>query len=77
MMTLKQAVLAALSSGESHDALLDLIHSHQSQGLAAEEAYDTLEQIWLEFGFDQKDDGGTLRENLEWVMEKVWFGPPA
>jgi hypothetical protein len=72
-MDLKQEFLRALNSGESHDALLDLVRRHQALGLTARQSYDVLHQIWLDFGFDDSDKEGALRNNLEYVLEKVWY----
>jgi hypothetical protein len=76
-MELKREFLAALRGGEGHDALLKLVHRHQAQGLALQEAYEILHQLWLEFGFDKIEECSDLRDNLEYVMEKVWYGSPA
>lgn len=73
-MDFKHAFLAALRAGESYEMLMDLVCRQHSQGLSVDVAYEALEQIWLELGFDEKDDGGDLQDNLEAVMEKVWFG---
>jgi hypothetical protein len=72
-MSLKQEFRAALYSDESHHALLELVRRHQMRGLTLQESYEVLEQIWQEFGFDKEQAGGDGRENLEYVMEKVWF----
>ena len=72
-MTLKQEFLAALRSGEGHEALLKLVGSHQARGLAPEDTYKVLEGIWLEFGFDNSAEDSPLRNNLEFVMERNWF----
>jgi hypothetical protein len=76
-MEFKQEFLAALKGGQNHESLLELVSRHQTRGLAPEQAYQDLEQLWLEFGFNQTDEGGSLQDNLEYVMEKVWYGCPA
>jgi hypothetical protein len=75
-MSLKQDVLVALHAGEDHDSLLDLVRRHQALGMGHREAYEVLEQIWREFAFDKNEEGGALRDNLEYVMERVWFQTP-
>ena len=76
-MTLRDEFLNALRSGAGHDALLDLVHRHQAKGMSPQEAYRVLQQIWQESGFDGAEGGGTLQDNLEYVMEKVWYECPA
>jgi hypothetical protein len=77
-MELKDQFLAALRGGESHDRLLALVHRHQGAGgVTPQKAYDLLEQIWLDFGFNDSDEESELRDNLEYVLEKVWYECPA
>jgi hypothetical protein len=76
-MSLKQELLEALHSGKNHRMLLELVHRHQAQGLTPQESYDVLEQIWRELGFGEDESGGGSRDDLEYVMEKVWFQGPA
>jgi hypothetical protein len=72
-MDLKKDFLAALNCNAPHESLLQLVQRHQAQGLTPEESYEVLQQIWLEFGFNESDDNTATRENLEYLMEKVWF----
>jgi hypothetical protein len=72
-MNLTQDFLAALTSHMDHDALLDLVQRHQAQGMTLDAAYDILEQIWLDFGFATSEEDSPLRNDLEYVMEKVWY----
>ena len=76
-MDLKHEFLTALRGGEGHDQLLELVHRYQAAGMTPQAAYDTLERIWLDFGFDESDEESDLRDNLEYVMEKVWYECPA
>jgi hypothetical protein len=73
MMSFKQEILAALNGGKDHLALLEIIRRHQVSGQTAEESYDLLQQIWLEFGFHQSEDDSPFRNDLEYVMERVWY----
>jgi hypothetical protein len=75
-MNFSQALIAAVEAGSSHQEPLDLIHRYQEQGLTSPEIYQYLQQIWLEFGFDSVDAGGRTRDELEFLMERVWFAPP-
>jgi hypothetical protein len=76
-MNFKTEFLTALRAGQDYPALLDLVRRHEAQGLSPKEAYGELEQIWLEHGFDEKREGTPFQDNLEAVMEKVWYECPA
>lgn len=76
-MNLKEEFLTALRDGEDYDALLELVHRYQAQGLPPQEAYAILHQTWLEFGFDKIEEGSRLQDDLEYVMEKIWYECPA
>ena len=77
-MNFKNDFLNALRTGKDYDALMELVRRYRVQGLSHDAAYETLHEIWLEYGFDKKDaEEGTLQDNLEYVMEKVWYGCPA
>jgi hypothetical protein len=73
-MDFKRDFLTALHAGREYHELIELVRRHRAQGLSADTAYEMLEQIWLDHGFDEKDEGGVWQDNLETVMEKVWFG---
>lgn len=75
-MTFKHDFLTALRAGEDYPALMDLVRRHRSQGLSVDAAYEALHQIWLEHGFDKEGDSSIRQDNLEAVMEKVWYGSP-
>jgi hypothetical protein len=72
-MPLKDEFLKALRAGQDHKALLALVHRHQAQGMAPRDSYNVLEGIWQELGFADTEEGGPLRNDLEFVMERVWF----
>jgi hypothetical protein len=76
-MDLNKQVLAALSSGMDHDSLLDLVHGFIARGMTPRDAYDGLQDIWLGFGYDASDEESESRDNLEYVMEKVWYECPS
>jgi hypothetical protein len=75
-MNFKQEFLVALKAGQDFDALMDLVRRHKKQGLTVDAAYEALHQIWLEYSFDQEREDSALQDNLEAVMEKVWYGSP-
>lgn len=76
-MNLKDEFRTALRNGANYDAVLELVHRHQAQGLLLQDAYAILQQIWLEFGFDKVEVGSRLQDDLEYVMEKIWYECPA
>lgn len=77
-MNFKNDFLNALTAGEDYEALMESVRRYRVQGLSQDAAYETLHEIWLEYGFNKKEaDEGTLQDNLESVMEKVWYGCPA
>lgn len=45
--------------------------------MSPQQAYEMLQQIWLEFGFDKVEEGSRLQDDLEYVMEKIWYECPA
>ena len=61
----------------AHDRLLELVQRHQAAGMKPRAAYDILERIWLDFGFNDSDEQSALRDTLEYVMEKMWYACPA
>jgi len=75
-MTFKQEFLAALRSGKTHESLLGLVRRYQQPVSNPQEIYETLQEIWLELGFDAKQEGSPTRDELEYVMEKIWYQCP-
>ena len=76
-MNLKNDFETTWKAGADHDALLELVHRHQAQGLSAQEAYRMLHQLWLECGFNDAERSDPLQDNLEYVLEKIWYECPA
>ena len=76
-MNLRDEFEAAWRAGSDYDFLLALVRRHQQQGLTATEAYWILHQLWLGNGFDDCDECGPLQNNLEYVLEKLWYEQPA
>jgi hypothetical protein len=72
-MGFKKELLAALEAGRGHQSLLETVNHFQAKGLTPEETYQLLEQNWLGFGFEKKEEESALQGNLEFVMEKVWY----
>lgn len=76
-MNFKQEFMAALRSGAKHEALLGIVRRHYSGRSSAQAVYNALQEIWLELGFDKDGAESSLRDELEYVMEKAWFQCPA
>ncbi len=72
-MNLKEEFLRALDAGEGHDALLVLVRRHQIEGVTPQQTYEILEEIWAECGFDDREKDTSLRDELEYVMENLWY----
>jgi len=72
-MSFKQEFLTALESGNDHPALLEIVRRHYGGKETEREAYDALEQIWRDLGFQESDQDSPLRDELEYVMERVWY----
>jgi hypothetical protein len=76
-MNLRSEFEKAWRAGNDHDSLLALVHRHQQHGVPAHEAYGILQQLWLDNGFDDSEGTNPLQDNLEYVMEKLWYEQPA
>jgi hypothetical protein len=75
-MQFKQELLTALQTGATHGTLLDIPREHRSELVEPHTAYEVLEQIWLELGFDDSDVESPLRNELEVALETTWYGSP-
>jgi hypothetical protein len=73
MVDLRGEFETAWKAGHDQDSLLALVHRHQEQGLAAREAHAILQQLWLDNGFDDCDGSSPPQDNLEYVLEKLWY----
>ena len=73
-MDFKSEFLTALEAGQDYDALLALCRRYEAQGLSPSAAYTLLEQIWLEHGFNEKQEVTPFQDDLEAVMERMWYG---
>ena len=72
-MDFQQDILAALQAGKDHRALLEIVRRHHGREETGKEAYEALEQLWRDLGFDEADQDSPLRDELEYVMERVWY----
>lgn len=75
MREFKNEFLAAWKSGATHDALLEIVARFEGKD-GPRQIYDELQSIWQECGYDS-DENCPLRDELEFVMEKVWYRCPA
>lgn len=78
-MNPKRDFKKALEAGSGHAVLLELVREYKHVGLSQRAAYDTLQELWLEYGFDNDPHEGEneIRDDLEYVMEVVWGFCPA
>jgi hypothetical protein len=72
-VSFKQEFLTALQSGKDHQVLLEIVRRHYGGKETNREAYDALEELWRELGFQESDEESPLRDELEYVMERVWY----
>jgi hypothetical protein len=72
-MSFKQEFLTALQSGKDHHALLEIVRRHHASDETGKQAYEVLEQLWRDMGFEESGQESPLRDELEFVMERVWF----
>ncbi len=72
-MPFKQEFLTALQAGKDHRALLEIVRQHYGDDESERAGYEALEQIWRGLGFDESDEESALRNELEYVMERVWY----
>jgi hypothetical protein len=72
-MSFNQEFLAALESGKEHRTLLEIVRRHFGDSEKERAAYEALEQLWRDLGFEGSDQESPLRDELEYVMERVWY----
>lgn len=76
-MEFKARFLNALRAGADDDALLKLARESATETFDLGRVYNAMQAIWREHGFDERSDGGSIQDRLEFVMEKVWYESPA
>jgi hypothetical protein len=74
MFDLKNDFRTALEEHLGHESLLEIVRRYKSAGGGQRQAYDALQSLWIEMGFDEDphDAENETRDNLEYVMEVVW-----
>ncbi len=72
-MSFKQEFLTALHSGEADRTLMEIVRRHFRGHESGREAYEALEELWRDLGFEESDEASALRNELEFVMERVWY----
>lgn len=75
-MDFKNRFLEALRAGNDDGALLKMARDSATQSFGLHDAYEVMQNIWHDFGFDERSDGGKLQDSLEYVMEKIWYEIP-
>lgn len=76
-MSFQDEIRAALREGQRHEALLELVRRRQAEFSGPKEVYHKLQEIWRELGFNDCGEQSSLRDDLEFLMERVWYGSPA
>jgi hypothetical protein len=72
-MSFKQKFLTALQLGKDDRTLMEIVRQHFAGDEAGSDAYEALEQLWRDLGFQDSDESSQLRDELEYVMERVWY----
>jgi len=72
-MSFKQEFLAALHSGKDPEVLLEIVRRYHGGDETGKQAYEGLEELWRDLGFEESDQDSPLRDELEYVMEQVWY----
>ena len=72
-MSFKQEFLSALQSRKDDRTLMEIVRRHFGGEDAGRDAYEALEQIWRDLGFEESDKASPLRGDLEYAMERVWY----
>jgi hypothetical protein len=75
-MDLRSEFEKAWRAGEPYDALLAIAHAHIVGGTPVLDAYQRLHELWQECGYDSADESCPLQDNVEYVMEKLWYEQP-
>jgi hypothetical protein len=75
-MTFQKEFSIALEAGAAFSALQDIVQRHHAMGMTLQQVYDDLHSIWLQHGFDDDPNDSPIRNELEQVMEKVWYERP-
>ncbi|HEX5270822.1 MAG TPA: hypothetical protein VFW33_10060 [Gemmataceae bacterium] len=72
-MSFKQEFLAALHAGKDYPALLEIVRRQYGEHDTERAGYQALEQLWRELGFDEGNTESPQRDELEYLMERVWY----
>ena len=71
----KSQLREALDKGAGYEHLKELVRQYYAVGCTKSEAYETLQQIWLDYGYDNDEhsEPDSKRDELEYLMERVWY----
>jgi hypothetical protein len=74
-LAFKENVRTTLERNPEPKPLIDLVGRFASTGGSKTEIYETLQELWLEYGFDNDEhrQPAPKRDALELVMEHVWY----
>jgi hypothetical protein len=73
--TLKDDLRDALHRGADHETLARIVQNFYAAGGTQDQAYETLQEIWRDYGYDGDDARrpDQRRNDLEFMMERVWY----
>jgi len=65
----------ALEQEAKYGSLRNLVRDYYAAGWTKDEAYHSLQQIWLDYGYDDDDhdEPDAKRDQLEYLLERVWY----
>ena len=75
LVSFRERFRDALERGAEYEALREMVRHYYTLGGEKKEAYDALQEIWLEYGYDdnEHEQPDRKRDDLEAVMERVWY----
>jgi hypothetical protein len=65
--------LTALQAGKDERTLFEIVRQHFGKDDRGRDAYQSLEELWRDLGFPNSDESSPLQNQLEYVMERVWY----
>jgi hypothetical protein len=75
MTDFKEQLRAALQRNAQPEPLIELTRRYYASGGSPSEAYESMQELWLEHGFDEDNhaDPNPKRDALEFVLERIWY----
>jgi hypothetical protein len=71
----KAQVRAALEQKADPEPLIELTRRYYASGGSPSAAYESMQELWLEHGFDDDDHAqpNPSRDALEFALERIWY----